>query len=148
MAAEDALNQAKLILEKNLKNELPDDTPSPQAFLIGNYIGREEILSQFPAVTIELQNTFPQDSQEEWEERRQELYVWAFVGHVDIEQLHRHLVRYGDAIRRIIRRRKLWGAGWHDLNVGNSLYTGIFSAGHMLVQGCRIEVTVGEIDEE
>lgn len=148
MGAEAALDKVKEILDDNLENELPEKTTSPGSILIGNYLGREEILSQLPAVTVETQNTFSENSQEEWEERTQELYVWVFLGHVDIEQLHRNLVRYGDTVRKILRRGKLWGDGWHNPSVGNALYTGVFSATHQLVQGCRIEVTVGEIDIE
>lgn len=149
MSAEAVLDKAKSILNSNLKDALPEDTPAPQSFLIGNYIGREEILAQFPAVTIEMQNTLPVTSQEEWEEKRQEIYVWVFIGDVSIEQLHRYLVRYGDTVRKVLRRTKYWAdGGWFDPQVGNALYTGVFSAGHLLIQGCRIEVTIGELDTE
>ena len=160
MTIEIALDKAKSIL--TTANELGDTltlidaetvspaliTPSPRGFLIGSYLGREEVLAEIPAVTFEARTTVPVASQEEWREDRHTVWVWAFVAEVDIEQLHRFAMRYGEALKRILRQRNLWGGGWHNVEVGNAIYTNVFWAGHRLLQGCRVEVSVSEVVRE
>ena len=158
MSMETALDKAKSIVEDNLAAELlvidaetadPNlATPAPKVFLIGNYLGREEILASIPAVTIEARNTMLEDDEEEWQENRHTLWVWAFVAEVKIDVLHRYMMRYGEAMRRVLTRRSNWGGGWHNIRVGNAVFTQTFEAPNRLLQGCRVEVQVSEIVKE
>jgi len=148
VTVENAVNKAKELLENNLENQLPENTPKPEVFKVGNYVGREEILHSLPAVTLDARNTLEVDSQEDWAELEQDFYVWAFIAEVDIENLHRFIMRYGEAIRKILRKGAHWGSGWHNPVADNTLYTGVFDAGHFLVQGCRVEVKIREIEAE
>jgi len=143
MSIEQAIDKASELIQADISTKLPEGTPEPDSYLVGNYVGREELLAQLPAITFDARNTNTVSQQEGYEEQQHELYCWAFIGEVNIEYLHRYVMRYAEAMRNILR--PAWGSGWHDIRIGNTLYTGVFDAGHFLVQGCRIEFSVKEI---
>lgn len=160
VSIEKALDKAKSILEDSnrLQSTLSTidgetsspslTTPVPRSFKVGDYLGREEILAEIPAVTVEARPTTEMDTQEAWKELRHTLWVWAFVAEVDPEKLHRYMVRYGEGIRRLLGQQRYWGGGWHNPVASQVLPTGVFQATHRLLQGCRVQVEVSEIVRE
>jgi hypothetical protein len=160
LSAEKALDKAKSILESGnrlaamlqaIDSETTApvlSTPAPRSFRIGSYLGREEILAEIPAVTIEARATVEDDDQEEWFEGTHGIWVWAFVTETDPEHLHRYVSRYAEAIRRVLKQRRYWGGGWHNIRIRNTLYTNVFQARHFMLAGCRVELEVGEMLRE
>lgn len=155
MSVENAIDKAKEILESGLPAQITalnegqdNNAPAPQIYLVGNYLGREELLHTLPAITLDARNTGSKKSQEAWEEMDQEFYVWAIVAEVNIENLHRYIMRYGEGIRAVMKKMDNWSSGWHNPRITNTLYTGVFEAGHRLVQGCRVECSIGEFKED
>jgi len=156
MTAEGALYQARDMLTQHIETVLANldeeytlatKTPPPRAIKVGSYLGREEILAELPAVTLEARSTTLIGTQEPWQEVRHTLWGWAFAVGTSVEQLFVWAMRYGESLRRVISDRSNW-SGYHNPTVTTTMYTNVFQAGHRLVQGCRVEFEVREFMRE
>jgi len=159
MSIEKAINQCKKILKKNDRldqmlagideeAEVHEITPTPpdkdDSYLLGDYTGREEILSNLPCLTFVPKNTPEGETERGYFVKRHSFHIFIWVGDPDIARLTRYAMRYAEAITRIISKGEYW-EGFSNPQSVNTLYTDVFQASHRLVQGCRVEVAVTEI---
>jgi len=154
MSAENAVDSIRKILSDDLSKKLPEIdeeestelvTPKPVQFLVGDYTGREEIIVDNPAITIQSRNTPEGRTNQDWLVKTHSLWVDAWVVEVDIETLHRYIMRYAEAIDRLLVDESKWEHGWFNPSVNNTMYSDIFQADHRLMQGARVECEVSEI---
>lgn len=169
MSIEQAINRAKLILDEgnselleendpvNLEEVLEEIdaeegfdivTPPPKQFLVGSYLGREEVLAEIPCVTVEARNTPEGETESGYYIKQHSFWVYAWVAEVDIEIMHRYMMRYAEGLGKIISDIRRWGNNWFDAGVNNTMYTDVFQADHRMVQGCRVEARVSEVFED
>ena len=80
--------------------------------------------------------------QYQWQERTLNFVIVAWVVEVDAELLHRFIVRYGDAIGRILKDPDNWSGYLSSPVVGTTSYSDIYTVEHGLSQGCSIEGTI------
>lgn len=149
MNSEYVLNNIKTMMETYLtamlrtvetESSVTTQTTDPQEYVIGE---RDlDILTMFPVVLTYAKNSADNDDQFGYQERTLTYEIVAWVVENDQENLHRFVVRYGDAIVRILRKESYWATNLHTPVVKVCTFTDLFKSTIGYAQGVMI---TGEI---
>ena len=150
MNTEYAIENAKSMLETNLastliilQNEASSSivTPTPQEYIIGEY--DPETLTLYPAVLIWSPKSNKVNDQYGYQTRSIWIRVLVWITENNLEYLHRFLIRYSDAVLRVLRDESNWIAGLHNPVVENTDNTDLYKQQTVgYAQGTLIEGTV------
>jgi hypothetical protein len=150
MNVEYALNRIQTMLTNNLNTMLATidievsasrSTPQYSEMKIG--LLDTDILTMFPSILIYADTTNIKQDEYKWQDRRLYYEIIAWVVENDPSYLHRFVLRYGDAIVRILRKESNWIPNLHSSIMREVKYSDLYKSDHGLCQGCLIQ---GEID--
>ena len=150
MNTEFALNNVNTMLQANLTTVLTaletesgttTITPTPNEYKIGVY-DDPNLITTFPCVTIYSPYTRKAKDEVGFQVRRVSLRVLVWVIENDVSNLHRFVVRYGDAVSRILRIESNWTAGLHNSVIEDVNNTELYQRNVGFAQGVLIESTI------
>lgn len=149
MNSEYALDNIKSMMETYLTAMLrtieteasaTTQTTDPQEYVIGE---RDlDILTMFPCILVYAKNSADNDDEFGYQERILTYEIVSWVVENDQENLHRFVVRYGDAIVRILRKENYWATNLHTPIVKICTFTDLFKSNIGYAQGVMVS---GEI---
>lgn len=149
MNTEYALDSIKAILTSEIATTLATlkaeaastiTVASPAEYKIGDLMPTE--FTMYPAIFIRANTTSPNEDQEDFQETTLNFVVVCWQVDVDAETLHRGIVRYGDAITRILRKSDNWESWLHSPRIRNATYSELYTVPHGIAQGCAVEGTI------
>lgn len=145
MNSEYVLNNIKTMLETYLTAMLRTieteasaaiQTTDPEEYSIGE---RDlDILTMFPVVLTYAKNSDESDDEFGYQERTLTYEIVAWIVENDQENLHRFVVRYGDAIVRILRKESYWATNLHTPVVKLCTFTDLFKSNVGYAQGVMV----------
>jgi hypothetical protein len=154
MNTEYIINSLKTNLETYLSNELITIehessstivTPTPQEFLIGEHDA--EVLTKYPSVLIWSPYSRKKMDIQGCQERQVWVRILTWITENDLSNLHKFLVRYSDAIGRILRDEEKTPLHTHNIVIEDSNNTDLYKTNVGYAQGCLLECTVDYIME-
>lgn len=150
MNSEYAVDNLKSMLESNLASVLVSlqmessssiVTPTPGQYKIGEHDGT--ILTIYPALCIWSPFSRKQLNEQGFQLRRVWLRVLIWVVDNDLGNLHRFILRYSDAVSRIMRIETNWNNGLHNPVVEDANNTDLYKVTNLgYGQGCLVESTI------
>jgi hypothetical protein len=150
MNTEYALNRINTMITNNLNTMLATidsevsasrSTPTFEEIKIG--LLSADILTTFPCLLIYADTTNIKQDEYQWQDRRLYYEIIAWVVENDPSDLHRFVLRYGDAIVRILRKESNWIPNLHSPIIREVKYSDLYQSDHGLAQGCMVQ---GEIN--
>lgn len=154
MNSEYALDTLKSNLETYLSTKLTEIqiesgsssvAPTPAEFKLGEH--DPNILTMYPSVLV--WSPYSRKSKDSQGFQVREIWIRTLVWIVqnDLEDLHRFIVRYGDAVSRVIRDESLWESkGFHNPVVEDSNNTDLYKQETVgYAQGVLVESTIDYI---
>lgn len=153
MNTEYIIENVKTMLETNLTTELTTieveldtsiSTPTPAEYGIGEI--DPNVLTLYPSVLIWSPLSRKKNDQQGFQVREVWIRILVWIVENDLENLHRFVTRYGDAVSRIFREETNWNVSLHNPVLEDVNNTDLYkreSVGY--AQGCLIEGTVDYI---
>lgn len=154
MNSEYALDTLKSNLETYLSTKLTEIqiesgsssvAPTPAEFKLGEH--DPNILTMYPSVLV--WSPYSRKSRDSTGFQVREIWIRTLVWIVqnDLEDLHRFIARYGDAVSRVIRDESLWESkGFHNPVVEDSNNTDLYKQDTVgYAQGVLVESTIDYI---
>src|SRR4030065_678194 len=92
------LNAALITIQYETTSSLT--TPLPEEFKFGDRDPSN--LTVFPVIIVKANRSFKKDDQYEFQERVIAIEIITWIVNEDEENLHRFILRYGDAIQRVL----------------------------------------------
>lgn len=125
-----------------IKNESGSSliAPIPANFIFGEKL--PDAIDNFPSIMCKASLVDDKDNQYENQERRAFLEVIFWIVEVDESKLHRYVVRYGEAITRILRNETKWKVNLYNPKVGLCQYSDVYDANIGLAQGGSVKVEI------
>lgn len=149
MNSEYALNNIKTIIEDGI-NDMLDvidievnasvATPNPVEFAFGNR--DTNIITQYPAVLVVGKESLTYNDQYRFQERQLNFEIVVWITQNDIENLHRFILRYSDAIARLLRNEDNWTTDLNTPVIKTLTYTDIYQTNVGYAEGCSITGSV------
>jgi len=152
MNTEYILDQFKSLLETNLASELITlqneagssiVTPAPQEFKIGEH--GTNVLTTFPTVLILSPYSRKRTDFSGAQDREVWFNIVCWIVSNDLENLHRFLCRYSDAISRILRNEENTPTHTHDCEIGDTTISELYPTNVGYTQGCQVQGTINYI---
>lgn len=149
MNSEYALNNIKDFIETNINDMLDvidievnasTATPNYSEICFGNR--NINIITQYPSILIVGKESTIKKDEYQYQERQLDFEVIVWIAQNDIENLHRFLLRYGDAISRLLRDESNWTTDLNTPVVKNIVYTDIYESNVGYTAGCSISGSV------
>ncbi|MFA5731863.1 MAG: hypothetical protein WC934_07650 [Acidithiobacillus sp.] len=135
------LNAALITLQYEAGSSLV--TPTPEEYKFGDRDPSN--LTVFPTIIVKANRSFKKDDQYEFQERVIAIEVITWIVNEDEETLHRFVLRYGDAIQRVLRKESNWPANLHSPKAENAQYSDIYLTSFGLAQGVLNQVEIRQI---
>jgi hypothetical protein len=151
MNAEYMLDSCKTLLSTYLAAELViidaessavTASPVPAEYHFGARDPEE--LTSFPSIQLIGKNSSGKD-QYQWQDRTFRIDVVAWIVEVDPENLHRFILRYADAISRVLRDEDKWASNSYSPVIGTATYSDLYKTSFGLAQGCQVQLSVNDI---
>lgn len=115
-------------------------TIDPQEYIIGE---RDlDTLTMFPCILVYGKNSTDINDQFGYQERELTYEVLAWIAENDQEHLHRFVIRYGDAIVRILRKETYWESNLHTPIVKLCTFSDLYKSNVGYAQGVMIAGTI------
>lgn len=115
-------------------------SPLPQNYDFGEKV--PSAVDNFPAIMVKAVNTDNKDNQYKTQERIAFLEVIFWIVNVDENDLHRIVVRYGEAITRILREETNWRVNLYNPKVSTCQYSDIYDVNFGLAQAGSVKVEI------
>lgn len=105
-----------------------------------------DLLVNFPSLQVRGKNSQGFTNGHGFQERvaRIEIVVWCVSD--DLEKLERYLVRYGDAIARVLRKENILANYIDSLEVQEAMYSDLYTSDMQWAKGVSISVNVKYIN--
>ena len=149
MNTEYALKNIETMLTNNMTSVLNDlkiensstlVAPEPQSYNFGEI--DTNILTSFPAINIWSPYSRKEKNEQGFQVRRIWLRVLAWIVQNDVSNLHRIVVRYGDAMSRILRIETNWNNNLFNPVIEDLNNTDLYEKNIGYAQGCLLEATI------
>lgn len=121
-------------------------TPAPEEYKFGDR--DPSSLTVFPCIIVKGNRSFRKDDQYGYQERSIAIDIITWIVNEDEETLHRFILRYNDAIQRILRKESNWTANLHSPKADDSLFSDVYTTDFGLAQGCLSKIEVKQIISE
>jgi len=129
-----------MILTIESESSATYSAPTPTQFIFGPRDVSN--LTIFPSVLVVAKNSISKNDQYQWQERTMRIEIICWIVEVDMEKLHRFVLRYADAVIRCLREERYWATNLY-FNVSNeATYTDIYQTTIGVAQGCLITCDV------
>lgn len=152
MNTEYIVENAKDMLETNLTTELTaievelstsTTTPTPAEYKIGEH--DPDVLTLFPSVLVWCPSSRKKNDQQGFQVRQVWIRILVWIVENDLENLHRFIIRYSDAVSRVFREETNWDASLSNPVIEDVNNTDLYKSNVGYAQGCLIEGTVDYI---
>lgn len=130
-----------LVVEGETDSSL--STPTPQEYFFGDR--DPTVLTLFPAVIVKGDFSYKKDDQYGYQERTTTLNIITWAVNEDEENLHRIILRYGDAIGRVLRDESNWPPNLHSPRVENTQYSDLYQSDFGLAEGCLNKIDISYV---
>lgn len=149
MNTEIILDNVKSMLETNLATELialqleaesSVVTTAPAEFKIGEH--DPNVLTLYPSILIWSPYSRKINDQQGFQVRQVWVRVLSWIVENDLENLHRFIARYSDAVSRIFREETNWNTSLSNSNVEDCNNTDLYNTNTGYAQGCLMEGTI------
>lgn len=99
-------------------------------------------IDNFPAVMCKASTTDNKSNQYKNQERSAFLEVIFWVVNIDENELHRMIVRYGEAITRVLRDETKWKVNLYNPVIGACQYSDIYESSIGLAQAGNVKISI------